>query len=153
MYLIIFLLCIAFSNAFRSSLSSRQLHVKSPLAFPRQQSIIHTKSSSLQFTTQPIDGEDAAVFSLEKQSLQSWGVFTAAVAAVLSFLFYVWIYEFGPHLGDQFKDLMEGIAGQDSTLTITYMLLFFAFAHSGLASLRPLGEQVRTKKHYEYSVI
>lgn len=153
MYLIIFLLCTAFSNAFQSTLTSRQLHIKSSLAFPRQQSIIHTKSSSLQFSTQPIDGEDAAVFSLEKQSLQSWGIFSAAVAAVLSFLFYVWIYEFGPHLGDQFKDLMEGIAGQDSTLTITYMLLFFAFAHSGLASLRPLGEQVRTEKYSMHSIM
>jgi zeta-carotene isomerase len=37
---------------------------------------------------------------------------------------------------------MEGLAGGDSTLTITYMLGFFAVAHSGLASLRPAGEQI-----------
>jgi zeta-carotene isomerase len=65
-----------------------------------------------------------------------------AVATVLSILFYVWVYDGGLQWGNQFKDLMEGLAGGDTTFAITYMLGFFALAHSGLASLRPLGEQV-----------
>ena len=81
-------------------------------------------------------GEDAGTFSLEEQSLKSWGIFTAAVAAILSSLAYVWVYPEGPQGGEVFKSWMEGLAGGDSSLTITYMLTVFAVAHSGLASLR-----------------
>ena len=87
-------------------------------------------------------GEDAATFNLSEQSLKDWGTFLVAVGGILSFLFYVWIYDGGPVLGDQFKDLMETLAGGDTTLTITYMLGFFAVAHSGLASLRPAAEKI-----------
>ena len=87
-------------------------------------------------------GEDAATFNLGEQSLKDWGTFLVAVGGILSFLFYVWIYDGGPVLGNQFKDLMESLAGGDTTLTITYMLGFFAVAHSGLASLRPAAEKI-----------
>ena len=87
-------------------------------------------------------GEDAATFNLSEQSLKDWGTFLVAVGGILSFLFYVWIYDGGPVLGNQFKDLMESLAGGDTTLTITYMLGFFAVAHSGLASLRPAAEKI-----------
>lgn len=87
-------------------------------------------------------GEDAATFDLGSQSLKDWGTFLVAVGGILSFLFYVWIYDGGPELGDQFKEIMESLAGGDTTLTITYMLAFFAVAHSGLASLRPAAEKI-----------
>ena len=87
-------------------------------------------------------GEDAATFNLSEQSLKDWGTFLVAVGGILSFLFYVWIYDGGPVLGDQFKQVMESLAGGDTTLTITYMLGFFAVAHSGLASLRPAAEKI-----------
>lgn len=93
-------------------------------------------------TKNELIGEDAAAFSLEQQSLKSWGIFSAAVATVLGFLFYVWIYDNGLHGGDYFKEIMEGLAGGDSTLTIVYMLGFFAICHSGLASLRPAAEEI-----------
>ena len=66
-------------------------------------------------------GEDAAAFSLEEQSLKSWGIFTAAVATVLSIIFVGWVYEGdgGLHLGNVYKDWMEGMAGGESTFTIT----------------------------------
>jgi hypothetical protein len=87
-------------------------------------------------------GEDAATFDLAQQSLKAWGTFLVAVGGILSFLFYVWIYDGGPVLGDHFKEIMESLAGGDTTLTITYMLAFFAVAHSGLASLRPAAEKI-----------
>ena len=87
-------------------------------------------------------GEDAATFDLGSQSLKDWGTFLVAVGGILSFLFYVWIYDGGPELGDRFKEIMESLAGGDTTLTITYMLAFFAVAHSGLASLRPAAEKI-----------
>ena len=95
-------------------------------------------------------GEDAATFNLNEQSLKEWGTFFVAVGGIISFLFYVWIYQDGPLLGDQFKTLMEGLAGGDSTLTITYMLGFFAVAHSGLASLRPAAEKIVGARVWRY---
>lgn len=91
-------------------------------------------------------GEDAATFDLSQQSLKSWGTFLVAVGGILSFLFYMWIYDQGPMLGNQFKDVMESLAGGDTTLTITYMLAFFAVAHSGMASLRPAAEKIIGKE-------
>lgn len=87
-------------------------------------------------------GEDAAYFSLENEKLKSWGIFGAAVSAVLGSLFYIWVYNDGPKLGNSYKDVMESIANGDSTLTITYMLGFFAILHSGLASLRSTMEPI-----------
>lgn len=87
-------------------------------------------------------GEDAATFSLSEQKLKDWGTFLVAVGGIISFLFYVWIYDGGPLLGDQFKNIMESLAGGDTTVTIVYMLGFFAVAHSGLASLRPAAEKI-----------
>jgi zeta-carotene isomerase len=95
-------------------------------------------------------GEDAATFSLGEQSLQKWGTFLVAVGGILSFLFYVWIYSGGPLLGDHFKEVIEGLAGGDSTLAITYMLAFFAVAHSGLASLRPAAEKIVGARAWRY---
>lgn len=92
-------------------------------------------------------GEDAATFSLAQQSFQEWGTFLVAVGGIISFLFYVWIYSGGPLLGDKFKEVMEGLAGGDSTLTITYMLLFFAVSHSGLATVRPAAEKIVGKSY------
>ena len=87
-------------------------------------------------------GEEAATFSLEEQSLKSWVTFGAAVATVLSVLFYAWIYEGGPGLGNLFKETIESLAGGDTTLATIFMNGFFAIAHSGLASLRPSAERV-----------
>lgn len=95
-------------------------------------------------------GEEAARFSLSEQKLTDWLQFTVAVSAVLASLFYVWIYDQGPHWGDAFKNGMESLAGGDTTLAITYMLGFFAVAHSGLASLRPKAEEIVGAKVWRY---
>lgn len=95
-------------------------------------------------TNDELVGEDAAVFSFEQQQLKSWLIFGAAVTAVLGTLFLGWVYEGegGLQLGNAFKAEMESLAGGDTTLTIVYMLGFFAVVHSGLASLRPKAEEV-----------
>ena len=144
---LIFVCCAIFSsiNAFYSPVqlsSSKNLILTRSLHNKLNQPQIRQSLTSLQFSSQPLDGEDAAVFSLEQQQLKSWGIFGAAVATVLGFLYYVWLWDSGLQWGDQFKEIMEGFAGHDSTLTITYMLLFFAICHSGLASLRPFAEEI-----------
>ncbi|CAM9261631.1 unnamed protein product [Ectocarpus fasciculatus] len=86
-------------------------------------------------------GEDAAVFSFEEQSLKSWGAFLAVLGTVLTALYYLWLKpETG--YGDDFVRFLEGLSGGDSTITITLILGVFAVAHSGLASLRPKGEEL-----------
>ena len=50
---------------------------------------------------------------------------------------YVLLLVCRPWPGDDFVRALEGIAGGDSTITITLILGIFAVAHSGLASLRP----------------
>jgi hypothetical protein len=95
-------------------------------------------------------GEDSAKFDLKEQDPIQWIQFTTAVSGVLGFLFYIWIYDNGLHWGDGFKYWMEELAHGDTTLTITYMLLFFAVAHSGLASLRPYGEEIIGARAWRY---
>lgn len=95
-------------------------------------------------------GEDAAAFSLEDQDLKAWGQFAVAVSAVLGLLFYVWLYEAGPHWGDNFVHFVEGLANGDTTWAITYMLGIFAVAHSGLASLRPFAEPIIGARPWRY---
>ncbi|CAM9230626.1 unnamed protein product [Choristocarpus tenellus] len=81
-------------------------------------------------------GEDSAVFSIEEQSLKSWGYFVAVLSTVLTALYFLWINpETG--FGDDFVRVLENASGGDSTITITLILGIFAVAHSGLASLRP----------------
>jgi zeta-carotene isomerase len=87
-------------------------------------------------------GEDAATFALEEQSFEAWVKFAGAGSVVLGGIFYSWIYPGGLGWGDSFKDWMEGMAGGDSTLAITYMLGFFGIIHSGMASLRPMAEEI-----------
>ena len=101
-------------------------------------------------TNSDLSGEDAAQFSLKEQSADSWKTFFVAVTGVMSFVFYTWVYTGGPQLGTQYRDLMEGLAGGDSTLAITFMLGFFAIVHSGLASLRPAAEQVIGARPWRY---
>jgi zeta-carotene isomerase len=87
-------------------------------------------------------GEAAAEFSLDEQKLKSWGVFGAAVSAMLASLYLVWMYPGGPQLGDKWVEATVNAAGGDSTIAIVYMLGFFAVVHSGLASLRPAAEEI-----------
>ena len=72
-------------------------------------------------------GEDAASFSLETQSIKSWGIFSAAVATVLSLVFYVWIYDGGLQWGTEFKNYIEDIANGDSTQPLIFNHLFFFY--------------------------
>jgi hypothetical protein len=104
----------------------------------------------VQLSSQPIEGEDAAAFSLEKQKLMDWGYFGVAVSSVIATIYGAWLFPSGPQLGEGYKSLMESLAGGDSTLTITYMLLFFAVCHSGLASLRPFGASIVGERPWRY---
>lgn len=127
---------ITYLHTSSNSLINRSKHI-TPIA--RKITHLHFEKGSV---STELVGEDAATFSLEEQSIKSWGIFIAAVGAVLGSLFYIWIWNIGPQLGDQFKLVMESLAGGDSTTTIVLMLGFFAVVHSGLASIRPFAEPI-----------
>ncbi|CAM9466321.1 unnamed protein product [Discosporangium mesarthrocarpum] len=86
-------------------------------------------------------GEDSAVFSFGSQSLKSWGYFVAVLTTVLTALYFLWINP-DTGFGDDFVRVLESTSGGDSTVTISLILGIFAVAHSGLASLRPKGEEL-----------
>ena len=129
-------MCMSMYHGF-SPLRGRPILAKQNVRFTEVKSanVNQLKYNFLQATTSDLVGEDAAVFELEKQSLKSWGIFAAAVSAVLGSLFYIWVYDDGLQLGNKFKDTMETFAGGDSTLTEVYILAFFAIVHSGINSM------------------
>ncbi|CAM9176791.1 unnamed protein product [Chrysoparadoxa australica] len=86
-------------------------------------------------------GEDAAVFSLEAQTVQAWASFTAVLVTVMTALYFLWINN-DTGYGDDFVRALESLSGGDTSITITLLLGIFAVAHSGLASLRPVGEEI-----------
>lgn len=108
------------------------------------------QSSSSSSSGLDLIGEDAGTFSLSEQKLESWLTFLVAVGGVMGTVFYTWIYSDGLQWGTQFKDIIENAAGGDTTLAVTYMLGFFAVAHSGLASLRPYAEPIVGPRPWRY---
>ena len=159
MQLVLLLACLFAARAYHApylgprshaaSLAPHSLAASRSLApFRRNKVVTHTRlwfepvsgDNSVDLTS--FKGEDAANFVLEQQDADKWKKFTAAVAVVLSFVFYVWIYNGGPQWGLQYKDYLENISNGDTTTVIVLMLSFFAFCHSGLASLRPFAENI-----------
>ncbi|PNW69789.1 hypothetical protein CHLRE_19g750247v5 [Chlamydomonas reinhardtii] len=91
-------------------------------------------------------GEDSAAFDLAKQSPKSWALFVVLLSTVLGALYVVWIQP-GTGLADDFLGALESLAGS-SEATMALILLVFAIAHSGLAGLRPKGEELVGPRAY-----
>jgi len=91
-------------------------------------------------------GEDAAVFDIQKEEWgelgeAGWFTFSAAVATILTAVAVLWVY---PSTGyaDDFLHSLETVAGGNSHLVTIMFGIIFPIVHSGLASVRPFGEQV-----------
>ncbi|KAJ1445166.1 NnrU protein-domain-containing protein [Pelagophyceae sp. CCMP2097] len=91
-------------------------------------------------------GEDAATFKWENEKWgalgdRGWLTFGAAVGTILSALVVLWIL---PATGysDDFQHWLEDLCHGDSHLVTLAFGVIFPVVHSGLASLRPLGEKV-----------
>ncbi|KAI3431840.1 hypothetical protein D9Q98_010592 [Chlorella vulgaris] len=95
---------------------------------------------------QQLGGEDAAVFSFADQSARSWGIFAVLLTGVLALLYPVWIAP-GQGLGDDFIAALSSLSS-DSSVVILAILAVFAAAHSGLAYLRPYGEELVGARAY-----
>ena len=97
-------------------------------------------------TTKTMVGEDAAAFDLSAQSAASWGLFFGLLTGVLALLYAIWI-DPSQGLGKDFIGALEVVAGS-SEATMLLILVVFAVAHSGLAYLRPYGEELMGKRAY-----
>lgn len=96
-------------------------------------------------TTRVLVGDDAAYFDLSQQTIDQWIKFTVATATVLITLSYIWFLPFGLHGGDMFLNTIQSnslYTTTDPTITVTLMLLVFAFIHSGMAGLRTYIEPI-----------
>jgi len=91
-------------------------------------------------------GEDAAAFDIEHQSLKSWGLFFALLTGVTALLYGVWIAP-GIGVGEDFVAGLQGLF-ENSEATMIAILVVFAIVHSGLAYLRPYGEEVIGARAY-----
>ncbi|CAK0786636.1 hypothetical protein CVIRNUC_009850 [Coccomyxa viridis] len=85
-------------------------------------------------------GEDAAHFDVQQQSTGKWVFFTVELAVVLGIMYVVWI---APSTGvaSAFLEQLEKISS-DSTALMLAIFAVFALVHSGLAYLRPYGEDL-----------
>ena len=91
-------------------------------------------------------GEDAGIFNINKEEWgklgeRGWFTFTAAVATILTAVAVLWVYT-PTGYSDDFLHFLEGIAGGNSHIVTLLFGIIFPIVHSGLASLRPLGEKV-----------
>jgi zeta-carotene isomerase len=91
-------------------------------------------------------GEDSAYFSLSKQSSISWALFVGLLSGVLGLLYIVWI-DPSHGLGSSFTGLIESLA-PTSEIAILEILFVFGVVHSGLAYLRPYGEELMGARAY-----
>ena len=91
-------------------------------------------------------GEDAAVFDWSNEKWGAigdvgWLTFFAAVGTILTAVAILWVI---PSTGysDDFQAFLDNLAGGNPHLVTLFYGIIFPIVHSGLASLRPLGEQV-----------
>ncbi len=85
--------------------------------------------------------EDAGVYDFEAQK-EGWVNFSLAVGAILTALAVLWIYPATGYSDDVLHWLEHDICGDNSHLVTLVFGIFFPIVHSGLASLRPLAEQI-----------
>ncbi|KAG7668936.1 hypothetical protein Ndes2437B_g06671 [Nannochloris sp. 'desiccata'] len=92
-------------------------------------------------------GEDSAAFDLSKQTVKDWTLFFTLLTVVLGALYAVWIAPNGFGIGAEFVSSLESLFSS-SEATIIGILFVFAIFHSGLAYLRPYGEELIGARAY-----
>lgn len=91
-------------------------------------------------------GEDAAAFDLGSQKAKSWVLFFVLLTSVLGGIYALWI-DPSIGIGSKFIELFEN-AASSSELAMLEILFVFAVVHSGLAFLRPYGEEAIGARAY-----
>ena len=91
-------------------------------------------------------GEDAGTFNINNEEWgelgeRGWFTFSAAVGTIMTAVAILWVYA-PTGYADDFLYFLEGISGGNSHIVTLIFGIIFPIVHSGLASLRPLGEQI-----------
>jgi zeta-carotene isomerase len=91
-------------------------------------------------------GEDAGTFNINNEEWGAlgepgWFTFSVAVGTIMTAVAVLWVYA-PTGYSDDFVYALEGIAGGDSHIVTLMFGIIFPLVHSGLASLRPYGEQI-----------
>jgi len=120
------------------------LYAAEPKALPEIPFV--TKSIGSDRSNDLMIGEDAGTFNINteewgKLGERGWFTFSVAVGMIISAVIVLWIY---PPTGysDDFVNSLENIAGGNPHIVTLLFGIIFPIVHSGLASLRPLGEQL-----------
>jgi zeta-carotene isomerase len=85
-------------------------------------------------------GEDSVVFELGKQKISSWIYFSVVLGVVLFVLDVAWI-DNSSGFGKVFVDSVSSLSESHEVVMLA-LILIFALVHSGLASLRDIGEKL-----------
>ncbi|KAG7365768.1 NnrU nitric oxide reduction family protein [Nitzschia inconspicua] len=104
------------------------------------QSYVSDRSKDLQL------GEDAALFDIQQEQWgalgeQGWFTFTAAVAAIMTAVAVLWVLPSTGYSDDFLHGLEQATNNNPHLITLAFGIIF-PIVHSGLASLRPYGEQI-----------
>lgn len=91
-------------------------------------------------------GEDAGVFDIQKENWgalgeRGWFTFSAAVGTIMTAVIVLWVYH-PTGYSDDFQAFLDQVAGGNPHLVTLIYGIIFPIVHSGLASLRPLGEKI-----------
>ncbi|CAN1837855.1 15-cis-zeta-carotene isomerase, chloroplastic [Linum perenne] len=109
------------------------------LLSPPRSSVRDVDSSSSPVDQPPIP-EDSAFFRLENQKLSSWLYFSLILGVVLFLLNLLWI-DNSTGYAKAFIDAVSSVSDSHEVVMLL-LILAFAVAHSGLASLRDAGEKL-----------
>ncbi|KAJ6837800.1 15-cis-zeta-carotene isomerase, chloroplastic [Iris pallida] len=115
----------------------------SPKLFPlaRGTSVGGTKTEEEELTDEEVPvGEDSAAFQLREQKVSSWIYFTAILGSVLFALDALWLSP-STGYGTAFVDAALGLT-ESKEISMLILIFIFAVVHSGMASLRDVGEKL-----------
>nr|ALQ56934.1 15-cis-zeta-carotene-isomerase [Crocus ancyrensis] len=91
-------------------------------------------------------GEDSAVFELREQKVSSWIYFSVILGSVLFALDTFWINP-STGYGSAFIDSLSGVS-ESKEVVMLILIFIFAITHSGMASLRDVGEKFVGERVY-----
>uniref|UniRef100_A0A7S2UFW7 NnrU domain-containing protein n=1 Tax=Attheya septentrionalis TaxID=420275 RepID=A0A7S2UFW7_9STRA len=133
----------------------RNVHVNSSLAMSSSDESSSSSIPEIPFLTKSVlsdrsrdlgVGEDSGIFDIANEEWgalgeRGWLTFSAAVGTILTAVAVLWVYA-PTGYADDFTAFLEHVAGGNSHIVTLIYGIVFPVMHSGLASLRPLGEKI-----------
>jgi len=132
-----------------SAVVEPRLYAAEPKALPEIPFV--TKSVASDRSSDLMIGEDAGTFNIGTEEWgnlgeRGWFTFSVAVGTIVSAVIVLWVYH-PTGYSDDFINTLENIAGGNPHIVTLIFGILFPIVHSGLASLRPLGEKNRWSSH------